>query len=70
MSGKGHRARRDGAHRSHSTRETKQNILKKNHGSPINTIKSHDTILVRASYGLWKKMFDQYLNPSFIVEKG
>ena len=37
----------DRAHRSHSTREAKQNKTnKKNQGSPINTIKSHDSILV------------------------
>ena len=36
----------DCAHRSHSTREAKQNKTKKNQGSPIKTIKSHDSILV------------------------
>ena len=37
----------DRAHRSHSTREAKQNkTSKKNQGSPIKTIKSHDSILV------------------------
>ena len=37
----------DRAHRSHSTREAKQNeTIKKNQGSPIKTIKSHDSILV------------------------
>ena len=37
----------DRAHRSHSTREAKQNKTnKKNQGSPIKTIKSHDSILV------------------------
>ena len=37
----------DRAHRSHSTREAKQNKAnKKNQGSPIKTIKSHDSILV------------------------
>ena len=37
----------DRAHRSHSTIEAKQNKTnKKNQGSPINTIKSHDSILV------------------------
>ena len=37
----------DRAHRSHSTREAKQNETnKKNQGSPIKTIKSHDSILV------------------------
>ena len=37
----------DKAHRSHSTREAKQNKTnKKNQGSPIMTIKSHDSILV------------------------
>ena len=35
------------AHRSHSTREAKQNKTnKKNQGSPIKTIKSHDSILL------------------------
>ena len=37
----------DRAHRSHSTREAKQNKTnKKNQGSPIKTIKSHDSILL------------------------
>ena len=37
----------DRAHCSHSTREAKQNETnKKNQGSPIKTIKSHDSILV------------------------
>ena len=37
----------DRAHRSHSTREAKQNETnKKNQGSPIKTIKSHDSVLV------------------------
>ena len=37
----------DRAHRSHSTRKAKQNKTnKKNQGSPIKTIKSHDSILV------------------------
>ena len=37
----------DRAHRSHSTREAKQNETnKKNQGSPIKTIKPHDSILV------------------------
>ena len=37
----------DRAHRSHSTREAKQNEKnKKNQGSPIKTIKSHNSILV------------------------
>ena len=37
----------DRAHRFHSTREAKQNKTnKKNQGSPIKTIKSHDSILV------------------------
>ena len=37
----------DRAHRSHSTREAKQNITnKKNQGSPIKIIKWHDCILV------------------------
>ena len=37
----------DRAHRSHSTREAKENKTnKKNQGSPIKTIKSHDSILV------------------------
>ena len=37
----------DRAHRSHSTREAKQNKTnKKNQGSPIKTMKSHDSILV------------------------
>ena len=37
----------DRAHRSHSTREAKQNETnKKNQGSPIKTIRSHDSILV------------------------
>ena len=37
----------DRAHCSHSTREAKQNKTnKKNQGSPIKTIKSHDSILV------------------------
>ena len=37
----------DRAHRSHSTREAKQNETnKKNQGSPIKTIKLHDSILV------------------------
>ena len=41
------------AHRSHSTREAKQNeALEKNQGSPIKTIKLHNSILVRACYGL------------------
>ena len=36
----------DRAHRSHSTREAKQNETnKKNQGSPIKTIKTHDSIL-------------------------
>ena len=37
----------DRAHRSHSTREAKQNKTnKKNQGSPIKTMKPHDSILV------------------------
>ena len=37
----------DRAHRSHSTRDAKQNKTNKNNqGSPIKTIKSHDSILV------------------------
>ena len=37
----------DRDHRSHSTREAKQNKTnKKNQGSPIKTVKSHDSILV------------------------
>ena len=37
---------KDRAHRSHSTRKAKQNKTNKNQGSPIKTIKSHDSILV------------------------
>ena len=36
----------DRAHRSHSTREAKQNKANKNRRSPIQTIKSHDSIPV------------------------
>ena len=61
----------DRAHRSHSTREaTKQNETKKNQELPNKTIKSHDSMLVRRAYGLWRELFDQNLNPSFVVEKG
>ena len=41
----------DRAHRSHSTREAKQNKTKnKNQGSPTKTIKSHDSILALYPY--------------------
>ena len=60
----------DRAHRSHSTREAKQNETKKNQELPNKTIKSHDSMLVRRAYGLWRELFDQNLNPSFVVEKG
>ena len=36
----------DRAHRSHSTREAKQKKTNQNQGSPIKTMKSHDSILV------------------------
>ena len=60
----------DRVHRSHSTRRGQQNKANKNQESPINTIKSYDSIPVRVGYGLWRNLFDQNLNPSFVVEKG
>ena len=52
----------DRAHRSHSTREAKQNKTdKKNQGSPINSIKSHESILV---FDFTVDEGKEWLNPS------